>query len=277
MVRMRNLRCSRPLLLVFLSSLLIVASILGGSGIALVSSEGMTIRSRVVEGDVPNAPEDAAWSKVSPMTLPLSGQVITRPVWPEPTARALVVRSVHNGTDIAFFLEWQDNTKNDRLTPGTFRDGVAIGLPLGDAPAFFCMGQLDHYINIWHWKADWQSDIDRRAARTSEKKEGGVRTFEVIPRRISSVEDLIGGGFSTLTTKEKQGRVQGKALWKDGVWQVVMRRPLVSEEQENEAKLIPGRVQTVSFAVWNGENKERNGQKAVAPWFQLAIDPVAKL
>jgi len=54
---------------------------------------------------------------------------------------------------------------------------------------------------------------------------------------------------------------------KDGVWHVVMRRPLVSEEQENEAKLIPGRVQTVSFAVWNGENKERNGQKAVAPGF----------
>ena len=277
MVRMTNLGRSRHFLLVFLPSLLAIGSILGGMGIPLVSSEGMIIRSHMVDSDLPNAPEDPVWNTVSPMTLPLSGQVITRPVWPEPTARALVVRSVHNGTDIAFLLEWQDNTKNDRLTPGTFRDGVAIGLPLGDAPAFFCMGQLDHYINIWHWKADWQSDIDRRAARTSEKKEGGVRTFEVIPRRISSVEDLIGGGFSTLTTKEKQGRVQGKAFWKDGVWHVVMRRPLVSEEQENEAKLVPGRVQTVSFAVWNGENKERNGQKAVAPWFLLSIDPVAKL
>lgn len=267
---------SRPLLLLFLI-ILVTAGVLVGFGVPLVSSEGMIIRARLVEGDLPTAPEDAAWAKVSPMTLPLSGQVITRPVWPEPTARALTVRALHNGTEIAFLLEWQDNTKNDRLTPGTFRDGVAIGLPLGDAPAFFCMGQLDHYINIWHWKADWQSDIDRRAARTSEKAREGVRTFEVIPRRVSSVEDLIGGGFSTLTTKEKQGRVQGKAAWKDGVWHVVMRRPLVSEEQENEAKLIPGRVQTVSFAVWNGENKERNGQKAVAPWFQLVIDPVAKL
>jgi hypothetical protein len=237
----------------------------------------MSLRARLLEGELPVEPEDAAWAKVAPMTLPLSGQVITRPVWPEPTARALTVRALHNGTGIAFLLEWQDNTKNDRLTPGTFRDGVAIGLPLGDAPAFFCMGQLDHYINIWHWKADWQSDIDRRAAKTSEKARDGVRTFEVIPRRVSSVEDLIGGGFSTLTTKEKQGRVQGKAVWKDGVWRVVMYRPLVSEEQENEAKLVPGRVQTVSFAVWNGENKERNGQKAVAPWFQLIIDPVAKL
>jgi hypothetical protein len=277
MVRMTNLSQSRPLLLVFFAGLFVIASVLAGWGIPLVSSEGMTIRSHFAEGELPSAPDDTVWAKVSSLTVPLSGQVITRPVWPEPTARALVVRSLHNGTEIAFLLEWQDNTKNDRLTPGTFRDGVAIGLPLGDAPAFFCMGQLDHYINIWHWKADWQSDIDRRASRQAEKKEGGVRTFEVIPRRISSVEDLIGGGFSTLTTKEKQGRIQGNAQWKDGVWRVVMRRPLVSEEPENEAKLIPGRVQTVSFAVWNGENKERNGQKSVAPWFQLAIDPIAKL
>ena len=276
-MRMTYIDSSRSHLLAFFSGLIVVASVLGAFGIPLVSSEGMTIRSYVVRGDLPTAADDVAWQLVSPITIPLSGQVITRPVWPEPTVRALTVRSVHNGTEIAFLLEWQDNTKNDRLTPGTFRDGVAIGLPLGDAPAFFCMGQLDHYINIWHWKADWQSDIDRRAARTSEKKEGGVRTFEVIPRRVSSVEDLIGGGFSTLTTKDKQGRVQGQAFWKDGVWHVVMRRPLVSEEQENEATLIPGRIQTVSFAVWNGENKERNGQKAVAPWFQLAIDPVEKL
>jgi hypothetical protein len=267
---------SHPLLLLFLF-ILVSAGVFVGFGVPLVSSEGMVIRARLVEGELPTGPDGAAWANGPPMTLPLSGQVITRPVWPEPSARALTVRSLHNGSEIAFLLEWQDNTKNDRLTPGTFRDGVAIGLPLGDAPAFFCMGQLDHYINIWHWKADWQSDIDRRAAKASEKSRDGVRTFEVIPRRVSSVEDLIGGGFSTLTTKEKQGRIQGKAAWKDGVWHVVMRRPLMSEEQENEAKLIPGRVQTVSFAVWNGENKERNGQKAVAPWFQLVIDPVAKL
>jgi hypothetical protein len=275
-VRTKTKTASRPLLLLFLF-ILVMAGVLVGVGVPLVSSEGMMIRARLVEGELPVGPDDVAWAKVAPMTLPLSGQVITRPVWPEPSARALTVRALHNGTEIAFLLEWQDNTKNDRLTPGTFRDGVAIGLPLGDAPSFFCMGQLDHYINIWHWKADWQSDIDRRAAKTSEKARDGVRTFEVIPRRVSSVEDLIGGGFSTLTTKEKQGRVQGKASWKDGVWRVVMRRLLVSEEQENEAKLIPGRVQTVSFAVWNGENKERNGQKSVAPWFQLVIDPVAKL
>ncbi|MFN3682283.1 MAG: ethylbenzene dehydrogenase-related protein, partial [Nitrospira sp.] len=177
---------SRLWSVVCLVTLLVIAGVLGGFGIPLVSSEGIGIRSYWIEGNLPVAPDDAAWGKIPKLTIPLSGQIITRPVWPEPSVRMLDVRSVHNGREIAFLLEWQDSTKNDRLTPGTFRDGVAIGLPLGDAPAFFCMGQLDHYINMWHWKADWQSDIDRRAARTSEKKEGGVRTFEVIPRRVSS-------------------------------------------------------------------------------------------
>lgn len=259
-----------------LAGLVLAAVVLSGLDIPVVSSEGMIIRSHYIEGEVPEEPEDPAWEKIPPMTLPLSGQVFTRPVWPEPTVRALVVRSVHDGKRISFSFEWQDNTKNDKLTPGTFRDGLAVGLPLGDAPAFFCMGQLDHYINIWHWKADWQSDVDRRAARAKEKGRRGVRRFEVIPRRASSVEDLIGGGFSTLTSKRDQGRIQGQARWNRGVWQVVMTRELESEGKENEARLEPGRLQAIAFAVWNGENRERNGQKAVAPWFQLTIDPVGK-
>ena len=261
-----------------LFGLVIGAFTLGWMGIPIVSSEGMIVRSHFVEGKVPTTPDDASWEQVSPMALPLSGQVFTRPVWPEPTARALNLRSIHNGKEVAFLLEWRDNTKNDKLTPGTFRDGLAIGLPLGDAPAFFCMGQLDHYINIWHWKADWQSDVDRRAAKAKQrKKRKGVRRFEVIPRRASSVEDLVGGGFSTLTSKREQGRIKGQAKWNRGTWQVVMRRALTTSAKENEARLEPGRLQTISFAVWNGENKERNGQKAVAPWFQLAIDPIEKL
>jgi hypothetical protein len=278
MVRLKATVRSHSLQSIFIG-LLVGAFVLAWFDIPIVSSEGMMIRSHRIAGEIPASPDDPAWGAIPTMMLPLSGQVITRPAWPEPSARALGIRSVHNGTDIAFLMEWQDNTKNDRLSPGTFRDGAAIGLPLGDAPAFFCMGQLDHYINIWHWKADWQSDIDRRAARAGERKgEGGeVRRFEVIPRRASSVEDLVGGGFSTLTTKVAQGRVQGKAIWKDGLWRVVIRRPLASTDPENEARLEPGRLQAVAFAVWNGENKERNGQKAVAPWFQLSIDSVAKL
>ena len=252
--------------------------VLSWMGVPVVSSQGIVIRSHFVEGEVPTKPSDAAWETIAPLPVPLSGQVITRPVWPEPSARALSIRSIHNGKEIVFLMEWQDATKNEQLTPGVFRDGAAVALPLGEAPAFFCMGQLDHYVNIWHWKADWQSDVDRRLARAKQKKKkrGGIRRFEVIPRRPSSVEDLIGGGFSTLTSKQQQGRIKGQAEWKRGFWRVVMKRPLTSsgDDLENEAVLQPGRMQAVAFAIWNGENKERNGQKAVAAWMQLAIDPI---
>ena len=258
--------------------LVLGAMVLGWFEIPVVSSQGIVIRSHFREGEIPSFPSDKAWESLAPIPIPLSGQIITRPVWPEPSAKVISVRSIHNGLDISFLIEWQDATKNEQLTPGVFRDGAALALPLGDAPAFFCMGQLDHYVNIWHWKADWQSDVDRRAARSKERKrkEGGIRRFEVIPRRPSSVEDLIGGGFSTLTSKSRQGTIKGQAEWKNGFWRVVMKRPLTRQgaDKENEATLIPGRMQAVSFAVWNGEYKERNGQKAVASWLQLLIDPV---
>ena len=256
----------------------LTAIMLGWFEIPIVSSQGIVIRSHFREGNIPSYPSDKAWEALAPIPIPLSGQIITRPVWPEPSSKVISVRSIHNGKDISFLVEWQDATKNERLTPGVFRDGAAVALPLGNAPAFFCMGQLDHYVNIWHWKADWQSDVDRRAARAKEKKrkKRGIRRFEVIPRRSSSVEDLIGGGFSTLTTKARQGRIKGQAEWKSGFWRVVMKRPLTRQgkEAENEATIIPGRMQAVAFAVWNGENKERNGQKAVASWLQLLVDPV---
>ena len=260
------------------TTVVLCATVLTWLGVPIVSSQGIVVRSYLVRGDVPSQPDDKAWEAIPPLPLPLSGQIITRPVWPEPSTKVLSVRSVHNEKDIAFLLEWRDATKNERLTPGVFRDGAAIAFPLGDAPAFFCMGQLDHYVNIWHWKADWQSDVDRRTARAKQRKRkrgGGVRRFEVIPRRPSSVEDLIGGGFSTLTTKKKQGRIKGHAEWKRGFWRVVMKRPLSASGfvGENEAILQPGRLQSVAFAVWNGENKERNGQKAVAAWMELFIDP----
>ncbi len=246
--------------------------------VPLVSSQGMVVRAHFQEGNVPSYPSDPAWETVTPLPLPLSGQIITRPVWPNPSVPVLSIRSIHNGKEVAFLLEWQDATKNETLTPGVFRDGAAVALPIGNAPAFFCMGQLDHYVNIWHWKADWQSDVDRRAARAKEKKRRrkGPRRFEVIPRRPSSVEDLIGGGFSTLTSKKRQGRIKGQAEWKRGLWRVVMKRPLTvdGDDLDNEAMLIPGRLQAVGFAVWNGESQERNGQKAVVSWMQLHIDPV---
>lgn len=93
-------------------------------------------------------------------------------------------------------------------------------------------------------------------------------------RRASSVEDLVGGGFSTLTSKWQQGLVQGNGIWDKGHWKVVVKRALQRREPES-AIFRPGPLQTVAFAVWNGGVGERGGQKAVAPWVQLVLDPAS--
>ncbi len=65
------------------------ALVLGWQGLPAVSSQGMMIRSFLIEGDVPVTPVDPRWPRIPPMVLPLSGQVSTGPVWTAPSTRSL--------------------------------------------------------------------------------------------------------------------------------------------------------------------------------------------
>ncbi len=99
MARFRNRTHS---IIPLFAGLVVGSLVLGWLGIPMVSSEGMIVRSHLVAGELPSVPEDPAWDKIPVMAIPLSGQVITRPVWPEPSARSLGLRSIHNGAEIAF-------------------------------------------------------------------------------------------------------------------------------------------------------------------------------
>ena len=138
---------------------------------------------------------------------------------------------------------------------------MALGLPLGDAPAFF---------SAWgSWITTLISGTGKRigkatlidAARTTEKEKSAGSE----PRRFGdSSPRLVGGRFDRRRIqhpprpRKNRGACKGRQLGKTGRGELVMRRPLSSEEQENEAKLIPGRIQAISFAVWNG-GEQRNG------------------
>jgi len=83
--------------------------------------------------------------------------------------------------------------------------------------------------------------------------------------RASPVEDLNAQGFSTLSIQEEQS-VQGKGVWKDEKWMVVMKRSLVNSDS-NDIQFkhsVP-----MAIAVWNGGNRERNGQKGLAGWILM--------
>jgi hypothetical protein len=268
----------------------------------LVSSQGLTITAAAMEGNLPlDAPASDVWQQATAVEVPMSAQMISRPIMPETNAKAVTVRALHNGTQVAFLLEWQDATRNDAtLRVDDFRDGAAIQFPVLEGQPFYCMGQLGGDVNIWHWKADWQAAlIAQQSLQTTypnitvdqypfaEASEdiylaayadinyltaAAAGNYLALPVHGSSVEDLVAGGFGSLTTQPLEGQnVQGYGEWSDGVWRVIFSRDLSSTEAE-DVTLAPETLYSIAFAAWDGANQERNGSKSTSQWisFQLA-------
>ena len=84
--------------------------------------------------------------------------------------------------------------------------------------------------------------------------------------RYSPVEDLNAEGFSTLTTQANQN-VEGSGNWSNNRWAVVFKRTLTTDDP-NDTQFTEGKS-PIAFAVWNGGNKERNGQKGVTHFHEL--------
>ena len=84
--------------------------------------------------------------------------------------------------------------------------------------------------------------------------------------RVSAVEDLNAEGFSTLTTQAHQD-VAGEGNWRNNRWAVVFKRALKTGDA-NDTQFGGGKA-PMAIAIWDGQNKERNGQKAVTQWNTL--------
>jgi hypothetical protein len=271
--------------------------------IPVASSQGLTLTAALVEGDLPI--KDVAselWGDTTAVEVPLSAQNISKPILLETKVKSLTVRALHNGSQIALRVEWVDDTQDDQMIrTQDFRDAVALQFPLVEGQPYFCMGQAGGDVNLWHWKADWQADIAARQDMETaypnmyvdeypyaEVDVGAIASVAdysdpnylpamqagnlfASPVRLSPVEDLIAGGFGTLTAQPAEGQnVQGHGEWKDGKWQVIFSRELSTNTAEDVA-FATGKTHAVAFAVWDGANKERNGQKSTSQWISLQL------
>ncbi|MBI3360276.1 MAG: hypothetical protein HY023_04115 [Chloroflexi bacterium] len=91
----------------------------------------------------------------------------------------------------------------------------------------------------------------------------------------SPVEDLIAGGFGSLTSQPADGQnVKGYGVWANGKWRVIFSRDMTSTEAD-DVNFAPGKVYSMAFAAWDGANGERNGQKSTSQWVSLQIGGAA--
>jgi len=267
----------------------------------LASSQGLTITATEITGELPvSAPQSDLWNQTTAVEVPLSAQMIARPMLPETNVKSVTARALHNGQELALLLEWADPTRNEStLRVEDFRDGVAVQFPLAQAQPFFCMGQQGGDVNIWHWKADWQAAITAAqelrdvfpnmyvdqypfteegtdvvlAAYTDPNylTAQAAGNLMALPVHASPVENLVAGGFGSLTSQPvDRQNVQGHGEWRDGVWRVVFSRGLTSAERE-DISLASDKVYSVAFAAWDGANQERNGTKSTSQWVSLQL------
>ena len=91
------------------------------------------------------------------------------------------------------------------------------------------------------------------------------------PHRARTVENLNAKGFGSLHSQGLPGQiVKGKGVWKDGRWRVTFERSLAAGNK-GDVEFRPGQSVPVGFAVWDGQAGDRNGQKSVTIWHDLAL------
>jgi len=302
------------------------------------------IKAVKVSGSIPVQPDDPFWSErygptaLKHVVIDMDPQMITNPMWPNPSTKYVFVKAATNGKEIAIHLEYNDATRNDIMVQSQqYKDQAAVMFPVnqsGEEPPF-TMGGDGERVNIWQWKATWDKegagkndnsamqdledqykymamgsgsyymyepsgklsgidtahssgtktgsykskgagDITKRSSNIDfgmGKNEGvynaGRATGNILSdnsMRVSAVEDLNAEGFSTLTTQAHQD-VDGSGNWRNNRWSVVYKRALTTGDA-NDTQFKGGKT-PMAIAIWNGQNKERNGQKAVTQWNTL--------
>lgn len=242
----------------------------------------------------------SAFQKAAARTIPLMPQTLIRP-FGGGTIKEVRIRALHDGAMIYIELSWADPTRNATPRRQTeFTDAAALQWPAqpGGLPNPF-MGDPRQPVNIWQWKASWQDElVQARDLRTAYpamsvdyyydtrflQEEAARRAFNAgaaagnllsLPTRTSAVEDLAAWGFGTLTTQPHQD-VVGFGAWQSGRWTVLLARPLRTQDPA-DVQFRPGETVSVNFAVWDGGNRDRNGQKNVTlTWWPVRLQPAAR-
>lgn len=235
--------------------------------------------------DLDIGPEDSLWKDVPVSVVRLVPLNARR----NPITR-IKFQSLISDEAIAIRVEWDDKTANRSSSRHQdFKDAVAVEFALGDVllhthghnEPFFGMGNRGKPVNIWQWRADWQTEIETKKKLEYATKGmdmdvmifgGEVNPVEALnPFRDVPVEELNAEGFGTLTPQPRtKQNVRGKGIWKDGKWQVVFYRSLESLNRW-DIKFNNKRPVLVAFAVWDGEEQDRNGRKVVSMWQRLNI------
>jgi len=194
--------------------------------------------SQLVDGPLPESPDDPAWDEVPEAYYPLTAQLMRAPRSFQPAINAVRVKSLYNGSDIAFHVAWHDRTET---RAGETIDAMALQFPQelaqGDERPYFVFGDSNRPIYQWYWSADTDTVVERNATG------------------LDAIEDQ----------PEAQWQTSGTAAFENGRWQVVFRRSLGAGD-DNDLGFVTDRFIPISFAAWEGLAGEAGNKLGMTTW-----------
>ncbi|MBS1270649.1 MAG: Selenate reductase subunit gamma [Gammaproteobacteria bacterium] len=235
-----------------------------------------------VEGGVPDDPKDEIWADAEPMDIRLTGQVVVAPRWQNPSIELATVRAVYNENEIAFLIYWDDPFKdvthdagaefdpvaigkvgafNSYVNPNetiprqleTFRDSIALQFavkPLqGTRRPHFMRGDSSNPVHLWVWKSDLGAQTGNGVEEANAR--GWKQSYKV--------------------QDEDQQQVNAKAVWNQGRWSVVMKRPLVTEDRK-DVQFDKGRFIPLAVNAWDGSNGEHGRVMSISAWYNVFLE-----
>ncbi len=257
---------------------------------------GEPIVAAFVDGEIPTTdPKSGTWGDAQPVLVPLVAQQIAQPYLEQAGVDEIEVRALHNGTEVALLLEWDDDSVDDLDGIRRYHDAVAVQLPTtgGAKPPPLTMGAPGTPVHILQWRATWQRDIDS-GGNTGVDQIYPEVVHDVMPDdilppetaqlywvgreagnplsqnvRSTPVEEVIAEGFGSSTHAPNQA-ASGRGVNEDGRWKVVVSVPS-AREGVGEA-LAPGTSWPVSFAVWLGSEENRGSRKQIGDWQTLVLE-----
>ncbi|MGQ4809301.1 hypothetical protein NKDENANG_02717 [Candidatus Entotheonellaceae bacterium PAL068K] len=206
-----------------------------------------------VPGALPMSPDDPAWQQQPSNYYPLVGQVIEAPRLFTPMVVGVEVQAMHNDAEVVFRLVWDDRTPSK---PGesedveTFVDAVALQFPSqpskGMEKPYFLMGDATRSTDLWYWRND----------------------------RLEAVVRVQTAGYKSFQPGADSGGVQGRGLFDNGQYRVVMKRAIHTTDSEQETQFEVGLFLPFTVTIWDGSNGEHGGGKrTVAAWSNLYLEP----
>lgn len=250
-------------------------------------------------GDLPLMdPTSGVWLKLPPKEVKLIPQDVQEPKLAQPSINSLKVRSLNNGSWIAFQIEWEDATEDFNLRADRYSDGVSVEFPLNPKqPPDHRMGSEKEPIQLLLWKASQQkakegtsflalnypnrwSDYNpyelpghsvspAQAAEIKGLLPAVAAGNPIVPGTAPVVEELYAETWNKVIVHEDQD-AKGKGTWKGGRWYVVIARPLITPDPQDAP--LDGGSSYVALACWDGAKANQGPRKMVTDgWLTLEI------